>query len=56
MTKRLALAQHAYDLDALICLMKTELPSDSYALATARTLHSQAKAKLDLNAKIEGLK
>ena len=47
MTERLALAQNAYDLDALVKLLECDSMDRAYILSLARNLHCKAKRKLD---------
>ena len=47
MTERLALAQNAYDLDALVKLLECDSMDRAYILSLARNLHCNAKRKLD---------
>ena len=47
MTERLALAQNAYDLDALVKLLACKSMDREYVLSVAQHLHLSAKRKLD---------
>ena len=49
MTKRLALAQHAYDLDALVKLLECDSMTRDYILDVARGLRANAQTRVDLN-------
>lgn len=49
MTKRLALAQNAYDLDVLVKLLESPGMTRDYVLDVARGMRTNAQTKLDLH-------